>query len=546
MKLMKEFLLKALSEAATILGYADSIFLISLEKPKSSEHGDISSNLALLLAGKTKKDPMDIAKSLVEKLDLDKVRIESVSIAPPGFINFKFGVGYRTEIIEKILSDSENYGKSDVGIGKTVNVEFVSANPTGPLNIGHGRNAIIGDTVAHIFEFCGYEVTREYYFNNAGRQMRILGETVKHHYLEMLDKPSEFPKDGYEGAYLRDIAQLLVSTKQDSLIDSDDITPFKEIAEKIIFEDIKKTLDGIGVTMDKFSNEYDFYESGAIDKILKIFSDKGLSYPHEEATWLKTTAMGLEDDKVIIKKTGEYTYRLPDIAYHVDKIKRKYDVIIDILGADHHASFPDVVAAVGALGYDSSKLQVVLHQFVTLTEGGKKIKMSTRKANYVTLDELNSEVGKDVLRYFFLMRSINSHLNFEIDLAKKESDENPVYYIQYAFARISSLIRLANENSVNMNKPNLSLLDSKEETGLIYMLGDFPELILNLHQNLYIHLLSAYLTEIATQFSSFYEKHRILSEDEDLSSARMALCSATAIVLKNGLELLGITAPESM
>jgi len=484
--------------------------------------------------------------SVVDKLSLDKNKIENINVAPPGFINFKFGVGYRTEIIKNILSDRENYGRSDIGIGKTVNVEFVSANPTGPLNIGHGRNAIIGDTVSHIFEFCGYKVTREYYFNNAGRQMRILGETVRHHYLEKLGKPSDFPTDGYEGEYLIDIAQLLLDEKGDSLADSDDITPFKEIAEKTIFTDIQETLKNIGISMDKYSNEDEFYSSGAIETIVTKFREENLAYDKEGATWLKSTVLGTEDDRVIIKSSGEYTYRMPDIAYHVDKLKRNYDIIIDILGADHHASFPDVVAAVGALGYDNNKIQVLLHQFVTLTKGGKKIKMSTRKANYVTLDELNSEVGRDVLRFFFLMRSISSHLNFEIDLAKKESDENPVYYVQYAFARISSLIRLANEKNVNFENPDLSLLESKEEADLIYSLGELPELILNLKQNLHIHLLATYLTEIAANFSRFYEKHRIVGDNKVLSSARVNLCSATAIVLKNGLGLLGINAPDSM
>jgi len=543
---MKDYLLKALSEAANSLGYSDSISDISFEKPKSSEHGDISSNLALLLAGKIKKNPMDIATSLVDKLSLDKNKIENINVAPPGFINFKFGVGYRTELIENILSEKENYGRSDIGIGKTVNVEFVSANPTGPLNIGHGRNAIIGDTVSHIFEFCSYKVTREYYFNNAGRQMRILGETVRHHYLEKLGKPSDFPADGYEGEYLIDIAQLLLDKIGDSLADSDDITPFKEIAEKTIFADIQNTLKNIGISMDKYSNEDEFYSSGAIETIVTKFREENLAYDKEGATWLKSTVLGTEDDRVIIKSSGEYTYRMPDIAYHVDKLKRNYDIIIDILGADHHASFPDVVAAIGALGYDNNKIQVLLHQFVTLTKGGKKIKMSTRKANYVTLDELNSEVGRDVLRFFFLMRSISSHLNFEIDLAKKESDENPVYYVQYAFARISSLIRLANEKNVKFENPNLSLLKSEEEADLIHSLGELPELILNLQQNLHIHLLATYLTEIAANFSRFYEKHKIVGDDRDLSSARVNLCSATAIVLKNGLGLLGITAPESM
>ena len=459
---MKNQISKALSDASESLGHAIQPSEIVLEKPKNPEHGDLSTNLALLLAGKSKRKPLDIANGLKENFSFDTDLLEKIEVAPPGFLNFTYGDGYRIKVIENILSKASNYGKSSIGKNKSANVEFVSANPTGPLNIGHGRNAVIGDCVARILEFNGFDVTREYYFNNAGRQMRLLGETVRYHYLKKLEKEAIFPDDGYQGEYLADIADQLIEEKKDSLINSEDISPFRDIAERVIFEGINATLNGIGIQMDTFFNEDDLYKSGAIDSVIKRFFEKDLAYESNGAIWLRTTKLGMEEDRVIKKSSGEPTYRLPDIAYHEDKLNRGYDIIIDILGADHHASFPDVVASVDALGYDAGKLKVLLHQFVTLTKGGKKIKMSTRKANYVTLDELNAKVGQDVLKYFFLMRSSNSHLNFELDLAKKETDENPVYYIQYAHARISSIIRFAAERYEKYDNPDLSLLSSNE------------------------------------------------------------------------------------
>ena len=543
---MREQISKALSEASAKLGYEIQSSEIGLEKPKNRSHGDLSSNLALLLAGKSKQKPLVVANKLKENISFDEKIIEKIEVAPPGFLNFTYGSGYRAEVIETILSEKSNYGRSSVGKNKTVNVEFVSANPTGPLNIGHGRNAVIGDCVARILEFNGFDVTREYYFNNAGRQMRLLGETVRYHYLTKLEKKTSFPDDGYEGEYLAEIAEQLIEEKGDSLIDSKDVSPFKEIAERVVFEDIKHTLANIGIRMDKYFNEDDLYHSGAIESVLKRFYEKGLAYDKDGAVWLRLTELGMGEDRVIKKSSGEPTYRLPDIAYHVEKLNRNFDLIIDVLGADHHASFPDVVAGVKALGYDAEKINILLHQFVTLTKGGKKIKMSTRKANYVTLDELRTEVGEDVLRYFFLMRSVNSHLNFEMDLAKKETDENPVYYIQYAHARISSIIRLAAERDENYDEPDLSLLNSDEEKALITFLGEFPEMVEKLHSMLQPHLLTVFLSELATLFSRFYTEHKVVSDDHEITASRLALCITTAAVIRNGLGLLGISAPESM
>ena len=543
---MKKQISEALSEASASFGHKIPPSEIALDKPRNPKHGDLSSNLALLLAGKTAQNPLDIANNLKDNISFDENFVENIEVAPPGFLNFTYGDGYRAEVIEKILSEKSDYGRSSIGKSKTVNVEFVSANPTGPLNIGHGRNAVIGDSVARILEFNGFDVTREYYFNNAGRQMKLLGETVRYHYLSKSGKKASFPVDGYQGEYLNDIAEQLIEEKGDSLVDSEDVSPFKEIAERVIFEDIKITLANIGIRMDIFFNEDSLYNSGAIESVLERFFEKDLAYEKDGAIWLRMTKLGMEEDRVIKKSSGEPTYRLPDIAYHEDKLNRNYDMIIDVLGADHHASFPDVVAAVGALGYDAQKINILLHQFVTLTKGGKKIKMSTRKANYVTLDELQKQVGQDVLRYFFLMRSINSHLNFEMDLAKKETDENPVYYIQYAHARISSIIRLADERDENYDYSDHSLLNSNEEKALITYLGEFPEMVLKLHALLQPHLLTVFLSELATLFSRFYTEHKVVSDENDLTASRLALCRSTATVIRNGLGLLGIEAPDSM
>lgn len=542
---MKDYLQKVFENASAKLPELKDITLL-FDIPKSEEHGDLSTNVAMLLSKRLKKNPREIAKSIIDRLEYDSQVITKIEIAGPGFINFFFNPVFFTKVITEIVSADENFGKSDKYKGKKANVEFVSANPTGPLTVGHGRNAVVGDTVANLLEWIGYDVDREYYFNNAGRQMRVLGDSVKLRYLELLGEKINFPDDYYQGDYIKDIAKLLLSEHGDKLKKEDPEGIFKQTAEREIFKDIKKSLANIDIHHKIFFNENSLYEEGKIQELLDIFKERKLSYEKDGAVWLKLTELGNEQDKVIVKSTGEPTYRLPDIAYHVTKFKRGYDLIVDLFGSDHNATYPDVLAGLKALGYDIDKIKVLIHQFVTIIKDGEIVKMSTRKANYITLDELVDEVGKDVVRYFFNMRNITSHMNFDLTLAKKQSDENPVFYLQYAHARICSIIKTVSKENLQANYNNLNLLDSPEEIQLLKKLNLFREEVLYAAENFEAHRICFYLEEMATLFHKFYTFRRILGSEKDIAEARLALIIAVKIVLRNGLKILGVSAPERM
>ena len=515
---------------------------IKVSPSKTPEFGDLSSSLPLMLAKDLNQNPMDIAKTIQSNINVDIDLINEITISKPGFINFRISNNYYYNILKEILSDN-NYGKTDYGNGKTANVEFVSANPTGPLTVGHGRNAVLGDVVSNILEWNGYSVTREYYFNDAGRQMRMLSDSVESRYFEELGKPFDFPEDGYEGNYINDIAKDIINQHGDQL-ESGDIL-FKKIPEQNIFTDIKKTLKGLGITFDEFSNEKTFYDNGDIDKLLEELKSKDLIYEKEGATWFKTSALGKEQDRVFIKSSGEPTYRVPDTAYHRNKIERNYDLIIDVFGADHMDTYPDVLLALEALGLNTNHINVLMYQFVTLLRGGEKIKMSTRKANFITLDELIDEVGADVVRYFFIMRGINTHLNFDLDLAADQSDKNPVYYLQYAHARICNIIKRndAKENEIDYNP---KLLENELEIDLLKKLEQFPIIVRSALDSLEPQSVANYLQETAGKFHKYYANCRIIGEEKELTQSRIALIKATKNVINSGLSLLGITAPEKM
>ncbi|WP_457566147.1 arginine--tRNA ligase [Caldithrix abyssi] len=520
---------------------------IILERPREEKFGDFASNLALQLARHLKKNPRQIAEEIKDFIDQNPDYISAVEIAGPGFINFFASNVSLYKQLGEILEKKAAFGKSAYGRGKKANIEFVSANPTGPLTIGHGRGAVLGDTIARLLETIGYQVTREYYFNNAGRQMRILGDSVRLRYRELCGEQIEFPEDYYQGQYIIDIARRIFEEKGDALKDEEDVAFFKDYAEDVIFEDIKKTIKRLGFEFDVFYNEKSLYDEGKIDEVVKQLKEKGLVAERDGAVWFLTSKLGFEKDRVIIKSTGEPTYRLPDIAYHVEKVKRGFDLIIDIFGADHIATYPDVLAAVKALGYDADKIKVLIHQFVTLYEGEEKVKMSTRKANFVTLDELMDEVGVDVTRFFFLMRSMNSHLNFDLTLAKKQSDENPVFYIQYAHARICSILKLAESRGIELQASrNFNLLKAPEELNLIKHLVQFPQTIETAALSFEPHRMVNYLFDLATLFHKFYTECRVISDDQALTQARLALIDAVRIVIANGLGVLGISAPEHM
>ncbi|MDC0865549.1 arginine--tRNA ligase [bacterium] len=517
---------------------------IKLSTPKNPDFGDISTNLPLILSKELKMNPMKIGEKISNVIDHSDGVIDKITVTNPGFINFTIGVAYYYQILEDILSN-ESYGNNLYGKDQKANVEFVSANPTGPLTVGHGRNAVLGDSVANILEWNGYEVTREYYFNDAGRQMRILGESVEFRYRELIGKESDFPEGGYEGLYIIEIAKLIIKEHGKSLNTKDPI--FKDFAEKTIFLDIKNSLLNIGIKFDKFSNEKSFYDNGQIDKFLNKMKSKDLIYEKDGATWFRSTSLGKEQDRVYIKSSGEPTYRVPDTVYHQDKINRGYNLIIDIFGADHADTYPDVLIALDALGMKTDHIHVLLYQFVTLLRSGEKVKMSTRKANFVTMDELVKEVNPDVLRYFFVMRGMNTHLNFDLDLATDQSEKNPVFYLQYAHARICNIIkRYEALDNPKLNNYDLSLLTHQSELRLLKKLEQFPQVIENSRTALEPQTIATYLYDTANNFHRFYSDCRVITEDKDLTRSRITLIQAVKIVLRNGLTILGITAPERM
>ena len=521
----------------------------TVEVPKREKQGDFSTNIAMVLAGIEKKNPREIASKITALLEKETEFISSVEIAGPGFVNITVNLARWHKVLGVVEKSGAEFGRSGVGDGRKVMVEFVSANPTGPLSIGHGRQAILGDAIARLLEATGHDVFREYYYNNAGRQMRVLGQSVRARYLESFGLDGDFPEDGYQGEYITDIAGELREEAGDSLKENDDIIPFKKKAEEAIFKNISGTLGRMGIVFDNYYNEQSLYDDGHIDSVVEELRGKGLVYEKDDATWFKTTEFGHEQDRVIIKSSGEPTYRLPDIAYHREKFKRNFDWLIDIFGSDHIATVPDVMAGVTALGYDSSKVTVILHQFVTLMRDGKQVKMSTRKATFITVDELIDEVGTDVVRFFFMMRKPDSQLEFDLDLATKESQENPVYYVQYGHARLCSIMRQAEEKGgkiLPFAEIDSSLLVEDEEIQLLKSMSAFPTMIESTALELAPHRVIFYLMELAGQFHSYYNKHKVITEDTALTSARLCLIDGLKTVFCNGLNMLGLSAPEKM
>ena len=520
---------------------------LNVQKTKNPIHGDYSCNIAMILCKDIGESPQNIAKKIITGIKKKYPNnFSSIEIANPGFINFKLNNNLLFTELQNIIKKDENYGKTNVGNGKKALVEFVSANPTGPLTIGHGRGAILGDSVSNLLAWNGYTIEKEYYFNNAGKQMDRLGLSVYLRYCELLDQPIEFPEECYQGKYIYNIAQILIDKHGDGLLNKQDDPLFKKTAENIIFNDIKNTLQKLGIKFDNFFNEDSLYKNKSIFKVIDRLKEKKLIYEKDGATWFAGSSIGRNSDRVLVKSTGEPTYRLPDIAYHKDKFDRKFDLIVDVFGADHMDAYPDVMAAVEQLGCDTNKMKVLIHQFATVSENGESVKMSTRKANFITLDELLDEVGKDVVRYFFLMRGMNTHLNFDIDIAKSESDENPVFYLQYAYARICNILNRAIELNYDTKNPDLSLLNTDIELEIINNLISFPDCIKEVANKLEPQIIINYLQNVALQFHRFYSKNKVLTDDKELSKSRLLLIKSIKIVLRNGLDIIGISHPERM
>ncbi len=516
-------------------------------------HGDFATNLPFKLARLFRKRPNQIADELVllleKKMQAESklAGIERFEVAGNGFINFYFEKDSLAQILIEIHKKDRRYGASEHGAGKRVLLEFVSANPTGPLTIAHGRQAAVGDALARILRCSGYEVHTEYYLNDAGRQMNLLGASLWVRYLELLGQSRPLPEDGYRGEYLVKIAEKLVRDKKDKWLKEDEthaVVLCRQFAMDEIMGDILKDLDRIHVKFDQCFRESGLYEKGAVDEALNNLTDHGHLYEKDGALWFRSTAFGDDKDRVVKRSSGEYTYLAPDIAYHRHKFQRGFNWLINFWGPDHHGYISRLKAACQALGHSAEEVSVRIVQLTTLYRKGEPVRMSTRAGEFVTLKELCDEVGVDATRFFFIMRRIESHLDFDLELAKEKSQENPVYYLQYAHARIASLLRYA-ARPVH-TKADLGRLATQEEGELLKVLSEFPKVLIHASEALEPYTVADYLRELAASFHKFYTLHRIVTEDESLTDARLLLADCTRIVLRNGLELLGISQPESM
>jgi len=524
---------------------------ISVSIPQNKEFGDFATNIALVLASKARKPPRDVAGLIIEPLSKHKGLFETIEIAGPGFINFRVHPLMWISVLQGIHELKGDFGKSNIGGGKKVQIEFVSANPTGPLHVGHGRGAAVGDTLVRILRATGFDAQAEYYINDVGNQMNMLGSSVSARYHKLCGVDVQFPQDGYKGTYIGNLAQQLKDIHGEGLLNQPEeerIRICRNFAEKIISEGIKNDLELFNVHFDNWFSESSLYRQAKVDKTLEFLKSENLIYESEEAIWFKSTQFGDEKDRVLKKQDGSLTYFAPDIAYHKDKLDRGFEKIIDIWGADHHGYVPRMQAAIEALGAPRESFHALLIQLVSLERSGKPVYMSTRAGEFVTLQEIINEVGKDAARYFFLMRRCDSHLIFDLELAKKKSEENPVFYIQYAHARICSILNNARAQNIvpDVAKADLGLLSSNDNLELIKVLASFPDVLNSSAQNLEPHRIAFYLLDLATIFHKFYNKNRVISDKRDLTMARLVLIDAVRQVICNAFSLMGISAPESM
>lgn len=521
----------------------------SIDYPKNQKFGDFSANVSLLLSKELKRNPREIAEVLLPRLSEEKC-FSKVEIAGAGFLNFFVADSFYQEILKDILVKKDSYGRLEINKGKTANLEWVSANPTGPLHAGHGRQVCLGKAIANLLEWTGYELTREYYYNDAGNQMNNLAKSVYARYMQKFEPNFPFPEDGYAGDYIKEIAEEIYIEKNDSLKNSEDLSYFKNKGEESNFNRIKNTLAKFGIQHNVFFSETDLYKNGDIERLLKLFKDKDVSRVEEGATWLIMDKDRFQKDKVIVKATGEPTYRLPDMAYHINKVNREFDLMIDIFGSDHGDTYKEVLYGLELAGYETQNIRVIIHQMVTFKMGEESVKMSKRSDNVYYLDDLIDDVGVDATQLFFVMRSANTHLDFDIELAKDKSDKNPVYYLQYAHARICGIFRNAIENIKDFNEEYLLkeyVISEPEALELIKVLSKFPEEVKSSYEGLEPHKLIYYLNSVAEMFHKFYHNNRIVNLDNmERTYARLQVCEITKQVLKNGFSIIGISAPERM
>ncbi|MEK5444903.1 arginine--tRNA ligase [Fredinandcohnia sp. FSL W7-1320] len=550
---VKERLKAEIKDSVVKAGLAteEQIPEVVLELPKEKAHGDYATNMAMQLARVAKKAPRMIAEEIVANFDKSKASIEKIEIAGPGFINFYMNNSYLTDLIPTILTAGEAYGETTVGNKQKVQVEFVSANPTGDLHLGHARGAAVGDSLSNILQKAGYDVSREYYINDAGNQINNLAKSVEARYLQALGQEAEMPEDGYHGQDIVGIGKRLAEEFGDKYVAMDEkerFDFFREYGLKYEMEKLQKDLEEYRVRFDVWYSETSLYNNGKIDRALEALRNAGHIYEEDGATWFRSTTFGDDKDRVLIKNDGSYTYLTPDIAYHQDKLERGFEKLINVWGADHHGYIPRMKAAIQALGYDKDTLEVEIIQLVHLFKDGEKMKMSKRTGKAVTMRELTEEVGLDAVRYFFAMRSSDTHLDFDLDLAVSQSNENPVYYAQYAHARICSMLRSGDELNIALDgNYALDYINSEKEIDLLKKLGEFPAAVTEAAEKRIPHRITNYINELAAALHSFYNAEKVLDQDNlEKTKARLALMKAVQITLQNSLKLIGVSAPEKM
>lgn len=547
----------ALGEVLAEMGVAEAD--VQLERPRDASHGDLATNVALTLARTLKRSPREIADEIAERLDLDRAGVVGVEVAGPGFLNFRLASGAVASAVSEILEADAEFGRSDIGGGADVMVEFVSANPTGPLHLGHGRQAALGDAIASLLDWTGWSVHREFYYNDSGRQMDLLALSVRARYRQALGKDEPLPEDGYRGEYVKDVAEALVDDVGETYLDDDSQEALDAIrvhAVRMLREEQDRDLGEFRVRFDEYFLESSLYEGGLVDQTIEDLRSTGLVYEKDDATWLETSKFGDQKDRVMVRGNGQPTYFLPDVAYHMTKWTRGYQRVINVQGSDHHGTVDRVRAGLQALGLPAGYPEYVLHQMVRVEKDGEEVKFSKRAGSGMTLRELYEQVGVDVTRYFFQMRKPDAHLLFDMDVALDQSDKNPVYKVQYAHARMCSIFRKAELDPAQIDAAgvDLSVLGHDLELELIKELGDFPAIIERAARDAAPHVVCDYLEQSAGAANSWYHagnpsRHpelAVLTDDPMLRNARLALARAVQIVLRNGLTLLGIDAPEEM
>ncbi len=525
---------------------------IEVEEPNAGSHGDFSTNISMVMASIQKMPPRKIAEAIIKNINDPDGMLDKTEIAGPGFINFFLNKHSWHPVLQKIHEQDALYGASDIGKGKKIQVEFVSANPTGPLHVGHGRGAAVGDSVANILLFCGYNVEKEYYINDSGRQINTLGRSVFLRYKELFEADVQFPEDCYQGDYVRDLAGKVRDDNGDKLLsmsEDEAISYCARFAADNILAEIKEDLESFGVVFDRWYSEQGLYDSGKVDRVINDFRKQNIIFEDDGALWFRTEDFGDEKNRVVVRSNGLTTYFASDIAYHQDKFDRGFERIIDVWGADHHGYIPRVSAAIEASGHTRDKFNVILIQLVNLLREGEPVSMSTRSGEFVTLRDVISEVGSDAARFIFLTRHYESALDFDLELAKKKTNDNPVYYVQYVHARISSIVRKAQERGISeivWNDVAISGLTEPEEIQLIKIMARYPEIVRCSAEYMEPHRITYYLMNLASAFHAYYNKHRVLTDEAELTIGRLYLVIAVKKIIRNGLSLLGVSAPEKM